>query len=80
MCKHHWMLGQTREGFTPARCKKCGEERVFHAKDMSWADGKAARAHPLIQPSKLDRATMLPFNPDRYTPRKGWSNYRGTRL
>lgn len=31
-CVHHWVLGDPSEGAIPARCKRCGGERVFAAR------------------------------------------------
>ena len=28
-CVHHWLIGQPSGDSTPARCKRCGTERIF---------------------------------------------------
>ena len=30
-CKHHWLLGQPRDGAISAVCRKCGREREYPA-------------------------------------------------
>jgi hypothetical protein len=30
-CRHHWMLGQPRDGEIAATCRTCGAERVYPA-------------------------------------------------
>lgn len=30
-CRHHWVLGQPREGVVPGRCRQCGAEREYPA-------------------------------------------------
>ena len=38
-CVHHWLLGPPTKGQCEARCKLCGEERVFTGGESDYGYG-----------------------------------------
>ena len=49
VCRHHWLLGDIREGTIPGICKRCGERRLFPAFEPETDDDWERRVSSTVR-------------------------------
>jgi hypothetical protein len=49
-CRHHWLLGQPKEGVVSGVCRKCGASRDYPAVlDEDWLYGPLSRESTQVE-------------------------------